>query len=90
MSGEIHICAPRQTGFGLQSIAKCPDCGKHTRMIYFDYEWYGRSATCLRCGRHWSDGEWMPLCFEPQSRQKSIAQAKKHYRELRSEPKEER
>ena len=83
MNGEIHICAPNPEGFGLRSIDKCPDCAKHTRMIYTDYEWYGREQTCLRCGRHWSGGEWMPLCFEPQSRRKSIEAAKKHYRRLR-------
>ena len=43
MSGEIHICAPTPEGFGLQKVDKCPDCGRHTRMIYTDYEWYGRA-----------------------------------------------
>jgi hypothetical protein len=80
---DVHICAPSPTGFGLLSIPECPDCKRHTRMVYFDFEWYGREATCLRCGRHWSGGEWMPLAFEPNSRRKSIDEAKKWYRNLR-------
>jgi len=33
-------------------------------------------GTCLNCGRRWSDGEWMPLAFERNSRQNSINIAK--------------
>ena len=73
----------KECGYGIKSHNACPDCGKHTRMIYFDYEWYGRESTCLRCGRHWSGGEWMPLCFERGARRKSIDAAKRRYRELR-------
>ena len=90
-NGNLTICSPTPTKFGLRAVDKCPDCGKHTRMIYADYEWYGRNQTCLRCGRRWSDGEWMPLAFERGARKKSVERAKKHYRRMRDakEPKGE-
>ena len=75
----IHIHAPSPVKTALTS-AVCPDCGKHTRMIGLLYEWYGWDSTCLRCGRHWSDGEWMPLDFVPGARRKSIESAKRAYR----------
>ncbi len=76
---NVHICAPFPVEATL-SPAICPDCGKPTRMIGIFYEWYGWDSTCLRCGRHWSDGEWMPLDFEPQARRKSVERAKRAYR----------
>lgn len=39
--------------------------------------WYRQ---CLRCGRNWQDGEWMPLAFERGSRRKSIERAKRLWR----------
>ena len=77
--GRIHICAPNaferfvRTGI-------CPDCKQWSRFIGLHYEWYGTDQTCLKCGRRWSDGEWMPLDFVRQSRQKSIAAAKHIFR----------
>lgn len=58
----------------------CPDCGRKSFFICFAYEWYGVDSTCLRCGRHWSDGEWMPLEFSRFARRDSIEQAKKAWR----------
>ncbi len=76
MSG---ICAPAPfMKFARAGI--CPDCKQRTRFIGFAYEWYGANQTCIKCGRRWSDGEWMPLEFMPQSRQKSIESAKKAFR----------
>lgn len=74
----IHICAPKGEKF-IHS-GTCPDCGKRTRFIGITYLWYGSDSCCLRCGRRWSDGEWMPLHFEPQSRQKSIERMKRAFR----------
>lgn len=59
---------------------KCPDCNKRSRFIRFCYEWYGPSDTCLKCGRQWNDGEWMPLDFVRGSRKKNIDSAKAHWR----------
>lgn len=74
----IHICAPRGERFVYSGT--CLDCGKRTRFIGVSYLWYGADQCCIRCGRRWSDGEWMPLDFIPQSRQKSIAAMKKAFR----------
>lgn len=81
MEGGIHIHAPRPTEKAIL-ITICPDCKRRTRMIQFFTPWYGWESTCIRCGRSWQDGEWMPLTFEPQSRQKSIQRAKKLWRRL--------
>lgn len=74
----VHICAPQ--GFRFEHGGTCPDCGKRTWFIGVSYEWYGPDMWCLRCGRRWSDGEWMPLDFVPQSRQRSIEAGKRAYR----------
>ena len=58
----------------------CPDCKQWTRMIGFFTSWCGWDSTCLKCGRRWSDGEWMPLDFVRGSRQKSIDAAKARWR----------
>lgn len=58
----------------------CPDCKKRTRMLGFFQDWYGWDCTCLRCGRGFSDGEWMPLPFMRGARPKSIAAAKARWR----------
>lgn len=75
----IHICRPRIAGRSIHA-AKCPDCGRRSRFLCWHYEWYGSSQVCLRCGRRWEDGEWMPLDFVPGSRQKSIDNAKARWR----------
>ena len=77
--GNIHVCVARPAKTALTSTV-CPDCGKHTRIIGILYEWYGWDSTCLRCGRHWSDGEWMDITFEPKARKKSVEAAKRAYR----------
>jgi len=82
----VHIHAPQATAKEI-GITVCVDCKKRTRMLCFFTPWYGWDSICLRCGRHWSDGEWMPLDFVRQSRQRSIDSAKKLWRRLPS-PKE--
>ena len=76
--GRIHVCAPQ--GYRFAHAGTCPDCGKRTRFIGTYYEWYGPDETCLRCGRSWADGEWMPLDFIRQSRKRSIDAAKQSFR----------
>jgi ribosomal protein L37AE/L43A len=78
---SIHICAPKAT-YKRVFATNCPDCKKRTRMLQFFTPWYGWDSTCLRCGRMWSDGQWMPLDFVPQARQKSIDRAKKLWRRM--------
>ena len=76
---NLHIYAP--PAIERRIVADiCPDCGKRSRFICFFYEWHGWSETCLRCGRHFEDGEWMPLDFVRGSRQKSIDAAKERWR----------
>lgn len=82
MPGELHIYAPAPTGCGIYRDV-CPDCGKRSAFVYRSFEWFGPDQTCLRCGRSWSDGEWMPLDFERGARQKSIERAKTAYRRAR-------
>ena len=73
------IYAPPSTGRFV--LAKtCPDCGKRTRMLGWSYEWHGASVTCLRCGRRWEGGEWMPLPFMRGARQHNIDEAKYRWR----------
>ena len=77
----IHIHAPRATA--KRAVAEtCPDCKKRTRMLEFFTPWYGWDSTCLRCGRHWRDGEWMPLPFIRGARAHSIHQARVHWRSM--------
>lgn len=82
--GHIHIHAPRPTDKTCRA-ATCPDCKKRTRMLSFFTPWYGWDSTCLRCGRHWSDGEWMDLDFVRGARAKSIAAAKRRWRTMPAE-----
>lgn len=76
--GTLHICSPQ--GWRLVHAGTCLDCKRRTRFIGASYEWYGPTMTCLRCGRTWSDCEWMPLDFVPQSRQRSIEAARQRFR----------
>ena len=76
---SIHICSPPRTEQRIVS-GKCSDCKKFSRFIQFFYEWYGPNETCLKCGRQWNDGEWMPLDFTRGIRKQNIEKAKKIYR----------
>ena len=74
-----HIYAPPVTSRFV--LAKtCPDCGQRTRMLGWAYEWYGATVVCLRCGREWQGGEWMPLPFMREARQHNIDEAKYRWR----------
>ena len=77
----VHIHAPQPTWKSILHTV-CLDCKQQTRMMQFFTPWYGWDSTCLKCGRRWCDGEWMPLPFMPQARQLSIASAKKLWRRL--------
>ena len=77
----IHIHAPKATAKHV-TTGVCPDCKKRTRFLGFFTPWYGTYSTCLRCGRQWGGGEWMPLDFVRQSRQKSVARAKRQWRRM--------
>ena len=79
---HIHIHAPQPTEKRIQT-GVCPDCKKRSRFIAFFTPWYGDHTTCLRCGREWMDGEWMPLPFIRGSRKITIAAAKKRWRTTR-------
>ena len=77
----IHIYAPRSTAKTVRAQV-CPDCKKRTRILSFFTPWYGNDDTCLRCGRKWADGEWMPLEFSRFARAKNIANAKRIWRAM--------
>ena len=76
---RVHVYAPPPVS-KFVSCGTCPDCKKRSRFIGLSYEWYGATQTCLRCGRTWQDGEWMPLDFVRGARQKSIDAAKRSFR----------
>jgi hypothetical protein len=71
---NLHVHRPAT--LYVRGVRQCHDCGKHARWAGFEQMWYGITSTCLNCGRTWSDGEWMPLPFERNSRQNSINRAK--------------
>ena len=81
-SGDLVVCSPTLDHKSIRA-GTCPDCGKWTRFLQFSYEWYGTDATCLRCGRVYSDGERMPLEFSRFARRDSIAEAKRAWRRHR-------
>ena len=59
---------------------KCLDCGRNSFFACFHEEWYGWDVTCLRCGRRWCDGEWMPFDFARGVREHSIRSAKRRWK----------
>ena len=73
---EIQINAPRYSKVE-KFRKKCPDCQKRAYMIASHQEWYGWDITCLSCGRHWQDGEWIPLDFYRNARKDNIDNARK-------------
>lgn len=81
MTGYVHILAPEVTRRAVRA-GDCPDCNRRSRFISFHQDWYGWRQTCLRCGRTWDDGEWLPLDFERGARRKSIERAKAWWRRL--------
>lgn len=79
--GDVYIHAPRSTAKAVHADT-CPDCKRRTRFVGFFTPWYGWDSTCLRCGRQWIDGEWMPLAFMRGARQHNIDRARTHWRRL--------
>jgi hypothetical protein len=77
---DVIVCIPTPV---LKKISTdyCQDCKQQSWFLSWWYEFYGPTQVCLRCGRRWEDGEWMPLSFERDSRAKSIAWAKRVWRE---------
>lgn len=75
----VHIYAPPVTERFIRA-GNCPDCGKRTRFLGWCYEWHGPTQVCIRCGRTWQDGEWMPLPFMRGARAHNIAEAKARWR----------
>ena len=75
----VHIHAPQPTERAITATV-CLDCGKRTRMVQFFTPYYGWDSTCLRCGRHWRDGEWTALAFMRGARKNSIDRAKRRWR----------
>lgn len=80
----VHIHAPKPTDRAVITTV-CPDCNKRTRMLALFTEWYGWYHTCLRCGRNWGDGEWIPFEFYRFARRDSIESAKKAWRRMRGQ-----
>ncbi|MCA9434128.1 MAG: hypothetical protein KC940_26645 [Candidatus Omnitrophica bacterium] len=78
----IHLHAPPPTIRSFK-VMECPDCGRVAMFLRFFTPWYGDSVTCLRCGRHWEDGEWIQLPFVRGARKRSIESAKRIWRRMR-------
>jgi len=75
MSLQVYIHAPRYVARHIFA-GHCFDCKRRTRFLAWSYEWYGAEVVCIRCGRHWSGGEWMTLPSYRYARRDSIADAK--------------
>lgn len=75
----VHIFAPRPE-MRRAHRGTCPDCDKPTLFASVFYAWFGWDTTCLRCGRNWQDGEWMPLPFRRTASADSIRAAKAAFR----------
>ena len=58
----------------------CPDCNRKSPIVSFCQHWYGVHSTCMRCGRQWSDGEWLPLPFCRGAREQSKAEARRRWK----------
>lgn len=82
MSGYVHIYRPECITKHATS-GKCPDCKQRTRFLILTFEWHGERATCMKCGRSFEDGEWLPLPFERGARAKEIARAKQSWRDAK-------
>jgi hypothetical protein len=67
----VHIYRPATTGKSLTS-GKCIDCKADTIFVGFHQEWHGWTETCVRCGRRFADGEWLPLDFSREARRANI------------------
>jgi NMD protein affecting ribosome stability and mRNA decay len=80
----IHIHAPAPIYLDIRRMP-CPDCKRNAFFAGLLFEWYGWDTTCLSCGREWKSGEWMPLPFVRQARQKNIDAAKRRWRKYRKE-----
>ena len=78
---NLHVHAPQSTAKSVTTTT-CPDCKRRTRMLQFFTPWYGWDSTCLRCGRKWCDGEWMPLEFARGARKTNIQRAKERFRKM--------
>lgn len=72
---NIHIYAPRADARRVMAD-HCPDCKQRSRFIEFFTHWYGWYSTCLRCGRRFQSGEWVPFESYRYARRDSIAAAK--------------
>lgn len=78
---KLHVYAPKATE--KRAVAEvCPDCKKRTRMLEFFTPWFGWDSTCIRCGRKWKDGEWMPLDFSRAARRESVELARAYWRSM--------
>lgn len=75
----LHIHAPQPQMKSL-TRASCGDCKQESLFVGFHTPWYGWDETCVRCGRHWQDGEWLPLDFYRYARRDSISRARKRWR----------
>ena len=81
----VHIYAPPVTSKAI-TRGMCPDCKRRSAFIGFFQDWYGWRSTCMKCGREWDDGEWLPLDFARGVRRHNIERAKARYRRLSLTP----
>lgn len=77
----VHIHAPKATAKRTFTCI-CPDCKQKTKLLQFFTPWYGWNSTCIKCGREWSDGEWMRLPFAKGARQRNIELAKLMWKKM--------
>lgn len=78
----IHINSPNPTRVDIDK-SRCPDCKKQSYFVNRFYEWYGSMSTCMRCGREYADGEWLPLTFSRNARKINKDAARTIYKEAK-------
>ena len=72
--GFVHIHRPPTTAKSL-TRDKCIDCKQDTIFVGIFQDWYGWTETCIRCGRQFAEGEWLPLDFCREARRDNIKAA---------------
>lgn len=79
----VHIHAPEPEAKCVRWDT-CSDCKRRAPFVILLYAWYGATSTCLRCGRQWQDGEWMPLDWRRGVREDNKAEARREWKRMRT------
>ena len=55
---SVHICAPSPWRVRIRRLPwPCAGCNRQSFAVEADYEWYGPTIWCLRCGESYQESE---------------------------------